>query len=120
MSAVNKKHFQRIKELFQEKAKNDIYNFSDIELQEMKDTIDLLCSRGVLRDLEMDNANAYWKIGDFSIFDEWLNDTEAQKKEEQKAEHRHDYCVAIVPAVISAILTAVIAILLFLKYGIGG
>lgn len=110
---MNKKHLQRIIELFQAKQ---IYNFSDTESQEMKDTIDFLCNRGVLKKIEMDNANAYRKIGDFSIFNEWYKEQDKQEKREKRSNRWHDVQMVI----LGAILGGLVEFLLFKFFGIGG
>lgn len=110
---MNKKHLQRIIGIFQGKP---VYNFSDAEFQEMKDTIELLCNRGVLQDLEVDNANAYRKIGDFSIFDEWYKEQDKQEKKEKRSNRWHDVRMVI----LGAILGGLVEFLLFKFFGIGG
>lgn len=110
---MNKKHFQRIIKLFQEKS---VYNFSDEELQELKDTIDLLCNRGVLQDLEIDNANAYRRIGEFSIFDEWYKEQEKQEKKETRSARWHDFRMVL----LGAVLGGLVQFILFKFFGIGG
>ena len=110
---MNKRHLLRIKSFFQEKQ---VHNFSNDELQEMIDTIDLLCSRGVLRDLQIDNANAYQLTGDFSVFDEWLKEKDRQKKKETHSDRWHDVRMVV----LGAFLGGLVEYLLFKIFGIGG
>lgn len=110
---MNKRHLRRIKSFFQEKQ---VHNFSDAELQEMKDTIGLLCSRGVLRDLQIDNANAYQLTGDFSVFDEWLKKKDRQEKKEKRSDRWHDVRMVV----LGVILGGLVEYLLFKFFGIGG
>ena len=110
---MNKEHFEFIKKCFQKKS---IYNFSDEELQKMKDTIDLLSNRGVIQDLEVDNANAYEKIGDFSVFDEWYKEQDKLDKKATRSSKLHDVLIVILGAFFSGLVT----FLLFKFFGIGG
>ena len=114
---MNKEHFKRIKRLFQDKS---VYNFSDAEHQEMKDAIALLCHRGVLQDLEIDNANAYRKVGEFEIFEKWYNEQDRQEKKELRRNRRHDVFMLVLGAVLGSIFTGVVEFILFKFFGIGG
>lgn len=117
---MNKKHLKRIEEFY---ATNTDYNFTDQEMQEMKDTIDLLCEREVLYDMELDGANCYLKVGDFSIFSKWIKKQEKNKKKERRSNRSHDYIIAIISAVLGAVVGAImsgfITYYLFINYHIG-
>ena len=109
---MNKKHLQRIESIFHEK---DIYDFSDMEMQELQDEISVLCQKKVLQDLEMNCANAYRRIGDFSVFDEWYKEQERQEKRETRSTRWHDVRMVV----LGALLGGIVEYILFRFFGIG-
>ena len=110
---MNKQHLAKIESLFESKR---MHNFTESEFQEMKDTIELLCMRGVLQDLEIDNANAYSIIGDFSIFNNWVKEQEKNKKKEKRSSLKRD----ILLLAIGTVFGGIVEFLLFKLFGIGG
>ena len=77
LNIYDRKRLEYVEKCFQN---TKIFNFSDSDMQELQDLLILLCTRKVLQDLEVDNANAFLKIGDFKIFEKWLEEVTGEMK----------------------------------------
>lgn len=73
----DQKRLDYVKECFHQK---NVYNFSDSDVQELQDLLSLLRERKVLQDLEVDNANAFLKTGNFEIFEKWIKEVNNKMK----------------------------------------
>lgn len=72
-----------------------------------QDVLLLLEERGYLLNLNVDGANCYRRMADFSGFEEWLK----QEAREAKRLTRREWTISIVSAVIGAVLGAVIGLI---------
>jgi len=77
-----------------------VLKLTDEAAQSMADMLELLCDRGVLLDLNVDNENWYAVQGDFSTFEEWVKDQEKKAKKLT----RREWMIAIISAVIGAVI----------------
>lgn len=71
-SFLSDNEYQYIKEIEMKIGNSKYVNFDDDEIVKYSDMINLLCQKGVLKDLEIDNANAYLYCGGFKGFYDWL------------------------------------------------
>ena len=117
LSKQDKKRLGFIEDCFKEK---NMHIFSNQQVQEMQDILDFLCEREVLRLTEADQVNIYLKVGDFSVFNEWINEQEKEEKRLNRSLKKHEYTVAIISAIIGALFGGLVTYILFVLFGIGG
>lgn len=103
---LTKKENEQLRKIEQQFETTKVHYFEKTEAQEYKDILKVLCEREVLLDLGIDNADAYIKCGDFSVFEDWLKDQEKKERKERRAIKKHDYAVAIISTIIGIILGA--------------
>lgn len=112
-SKLQFKQYKEIKDKFSES--NGMIFLSDEDNVRLREVLILLEHMGYIRNLRINNTNAYDKLVDFDSFEEWHND---QQREERKLSAR-EWKIGIIGALIGLtpfIITDVIPwILEFIK-----
>lgn len=99
LSKLQMKHYQELKSKFTEN-KSKIINLSDEEFTRLREVIQLLIGLGYVKEIKIDGANAFQRIGNFDDFEAWHKDRE---REERKLSSR-ELKIAIVSAIIGAVI----------------
>jgi len=97
LSKLQKEQYKEIVKAF---ANETTIMIDDKNYARLYETLGILELLGYIRKIDINNTNAYMKIGDFSDFDNWHND---KVREERKLSVR-EWKIAIVSAVVGGIL----------------
>lgn len=108
LSKLQRQQYSEIKEAFEAGKR---IGFPDEEQVRLGDVLTLLETTGYIRKLDIDNTNAYERIGNFKDFEAWHKD---RIREERKLSRR-EWKIAIVSAVIGAVIGLVPTIISVIK-----
>lgn len=89
------KQFKKVKKLWG--TKDDMF-FADEDVLRYRDVLQLMESRGYVRDMQIDNCNFYCKMAEWDGFEDWLK----EEIKESKRMSRREWRIAVVSAAIGA------------------
>lgn len=89
------KQYREVQKLWGDK--NDMF-FTDEDVLRYQDVLQLMESRGYIRDMQVDNCNFYVKMAAWDGFEDWLK----EEIKESKRMSRREWRIAIGSAVIGA------------------
>ena len=91
---LSKREKVQLKEIQNAFSSTSSFGISNDEKSRLLDALSLLIERNIIVDLEIDNINAYRRIGSFDEFWNWVAD---QEKKAKKL-NRREYLIAIFSA----------------------
>lgn len=97
LSKLQMKQYAEIKEAFEA---GKIIGIPDDEQVRLGDVLALLELKGYIRKLDMNNTNAYERVGNFKNFEAWHKD---MKREERKLSRR-EWKIAMISTIIGAVI----------------
>lgn len=110
-SKLQKKQYKEIVQAFD--GKNTIM-LDDKDYIRLRETLGILDVLGYIRRIEVDSANMFQKVGDFSDFDEWHKDKEREERKISAREWRIGIIgalIGLVPFVVTVVIPWIITLL---------